>query len=241
MKLGVYGDSFADAHHKNNHTWWNFLAEKIGASQVVTHGVGGTPLWFSYQQFLQSYHLYDQIVILVTDPPRYVKKSTTVPDKWLGNINNLLYLKEKYSKESHVIKELDLVESWFLASDETFMVTVNELMLAHMERLHENTLFFPCFGNAMTNDRKIKEGIQPDTSMMCLALDLLSKCQLTDKWYKSPYKILENPETIAGHMGPEHNEFFASVVFNKLNTGIWSFEGLADVVLEHPVHYYFTY
>lgn len=67
MKIGVFGDSFADhnmgAHiesTRNNESWIQCLKDK--GYDIESFGVGGTSCWYSYRKFLRNYQNYSHIV-----------------------------------------------------------------------------------------------------------------------------------------------------------------------------------
>lgn len=67
MRIGIFGDSFADrmaynadSPFKEDESWIKCL-EDVGHS-VVTYGKTGTSTWYSFQQFLAHYEQFDHIV-----------------------------------------------------------------------------------------------------------------------------------------------------------------------------------
>jgi len=69
MRIGVFGDSFADrAPHnpdspfKEDESWIRFIEE--GGNKITTYGKTGTSTWYAYQQFLAHHDQFDHIVFM---------------------------------------------------------------------------------------------------------------------------------------------------------------------------------
>lgn len=64
MKIGIFGDSFAQYEttntHRANESWIECLKQK--GYDVECHGYGCTSVWYSYKKFLEHYHKYTHIV-----------------------------------------------------------------------------------------------------------------------------------------------------------------------------------
>lgn len=67
MKLGIFGDSFADdttvynKQKKHNKTWMKFLSESMECDYFCW-GTSGTSVWRAYDLFTQTYGQYSHIV-----------------------------------------------------------------------------------------------------------------------------------------------------------------------------------
>lgn len=83
--IGVYGDSFADPnpkflHDRKKEVWpWPYWLAEHYNDKVECHGVSATPIWFSYQKFLDTYRNYDKIVFTYTNYRRW----NTLADKYV--------------------------------------------------------------------------------------------------------------------------------------------------------------
>jgi hypothetical protein len=55
MKIGIYGDSFAE-YNSNGHDnqWVVMLGKKIADSNLTNYGLSGTSVYYSYKQFLNN-------------------------------------------------------------------------------------------------------------------------------------------------------------------------------------------
>lgn len=70
MKIGVFGDSFADENMQSGKSWISWLRENDDITSVTSWGIGGTSLEYSYQKFLENHNDYDRIIFLATEPNR---------------------------------------------------------------------------------------------------------------------------------------------------------------------------
>lgn len=86
MKLGIFGDSFAECSNGHAHGfkakpydgWTVLLTEKLNC-ETVNHARGGTSIWWSFEKFLEHYKKYDTIIFVHSSFQRY----PSVP-KFLG-------------------------------------------------------------------------------------------------------------------------------------------------------------
>ena len=80
MKIGVFGDSFADSGRHPMLGWAHHLGEILQAESVVNFAMAGTSHWWSYESFLKHYKEFDVIVFCHTLPYRW----PSLPDEYLG-------------------------------------------------------------------------------------------------------------------------------------------------------------
>ena len=71
MKIGIFGDSFADPGNEvrrtANYSLFNVFAKNLNEPcNIDFHGMGASSLFFSYQKFLKYYSNYDLIIFCVT-------------------------------------------------------------------------------------------------------------------------------------------------------------------------------
>jgi hypothetical protein len=71
MKIGIYGDSYADPNPSPDKSWLTYLRNNIEYATIDQHSRGGTSHWWSYQKFIQTYKDYDTIIFCHTNPIRW--------------------------------------------------------------------------------------------------------------------------------------------------------------------------
>jgi hypothetical protein len=74
MKIGVFGDSFADQTITNHSTaWWRYLQNKHG-HDVICYGKPGSSIAFSASLILEHHQAYDVNIWCLTSPNRFSVK-----------------------------------------------------------------------------------------------------------------------------------------------------------------------
>lgn len=69
IKIGIFGDSFADPYNNLKREWgisWTQLLTENYGYIIENFAEGGSSLWWSYERFLKNYEKYDQIIFVVT-------------------------------------------------------------------------------------------------------------------------------------------------------------------------------
>ena len=84
MKIGIFGDSYADincpdinCHDADSKPWPEIIETMMGA-EAEFHAQSSTSMWYSYQKFLKNYKKFDNIVFCYTDYNRW--QSITDPE-----------------------------------------------------------------------------------------------------------------------------------------------------------------
>lgn len=69
MRIGVFGDSFADratynpdSPFKDDESWLQAIED--GGNKITTYGKTGTSTWYAYQQFLAHHDQFDHVVFM---------------------------------------------------------------------------------------------------------------------------------------------------------------------------------
>lgn len=78
MKLGIFGDSFADTGHMkrdNNDSytdaWPRIVDSMLDTKTTEFFSLSGTSMWWSYQNFIQNHDSFDTIVFVYTTETRW--------------------------------------------------------------------------------------------------------------------------------------------------------------------------
>lgn len=235
MKIGIYGDSFATSHIEHNpNSWYRILATRLNA-ELTNYAYGGTSVYWTYNNFLENHDKHDLNIVLVTEPNRYTKKSVLPNVQYIPNLSNLEWAKtnlEDITDEQEILAR-DL-EGWYKMCDEDFMLSMSDLMISHMEQLSSNAIFYPCFSNSFTKERFAKNGL------INMQLFLLYVHQSRQLGIENEYSAMnEVREHMCAHLGPELNKFFADVMYEGITNNIWSFNGLENVKMNHPLNFYY--
>lgn len=238
MRIGVYGDSFAETYPGSKHlAWFNQLPKFIPGAKVKSYGKGGSSVFYSYNLLLQTHLNFDYIIFLVTDPNRYTKPIVIDGDPMFPHsIAEVEYLLRNKPVTPSQRKLLESLKSYFIEiMDEDYNQQMAELMLMHIESINPNVLFFPCFPNSLSNSRLAKIGLPHNNSTLgaivsnqsvLLGIDDIGNYQ-------------ENINTISCHFTEEFNLGIAELFATKIKNDIWNWKAINHVKLEHDrKHYY---
>ncbi len=239
MKIGIYGDSFAETYPQSKHfAWFNLLTHYIPNARIKSYGKAGTSVFYSYKLFLQTYQTFDVVIFLVTDPNRYTKPMIIDGnDLYPHSIRQieLMLANESISKQDKILLE-NLRNYYISIIDEEFNAFANELMLQKIETLHKKVIFFPCFPNAMSTERQNKSGLFHTKNTMGHITQMQSNKLKVDNigFYE------ENPSKISCHLTEEYNHAVAQFFATKIKDDVWLWNLLDNVKLNtnNKLHYY---
>lgn len=217
MKIAVYGDSFACGHPKTrDFHWYTLLANKLSAD-VISYGLGATPLYYSFKLFQDNYKNYDLNIICVSHFQRFpycLKIKGQL--EWPNSISSIDNIERRY-KNSLTAEEqehLKNIRGWYEASDDNFMMDIQEMFLQSMELECKNIVLLPSFNynGSFNKERTQKSNLGVRGSMIdfSAAQNAFWEDQnLDDVWQ-------ENFLRMACHYTPETNYVVADAVYNYI-------------------------
>jgi hypothetical protein len=106
MKIGIFGDSYADEDIHNDiakYPSWVKLLRSNKHFEINSFGMSGTSLYYSYKQFLNNHKNFDKIIFVVTVPGRImIPEYIAVPEnnELLRHINNAKISLEHFKKST---------------------------------------------------------------------------------------------------------------------------------------------
>ena len=140
MKIGVFGDSFADkTWNRTNDIWWRQLATEYN-HQVECFGECGSSILFSAMQIDSAAKKYDLVIWAVTTPGRFSLKDKT----------NTLHITHSQhscsSSDPYVQKQIDICKDYlshvFDWEQENF---VGQSIVHSLQEKYKNIMILPCF------------------------------------------------------------------------------------------------
>lgn len=242
MKLGVYGDSYADAKDKSSPIcWYNILAKSFGYNTSVdNYATAGSSLYYSYKNFLSTHKNYDLIIFLATEPHRYPISFSPKNIKITFYITSVPHIEQILSSFDKKLTEEEIefllnLKGWFHASNQQYNLEMADIILNNIEQIRNDVIIYPCFFQSFTKERFEKYSLDPDLhpmhSFWIRQLELLN----IDV---EGFTALEK-NTLAGHLTPEFNEYIAKMFLSKIKTGKYDHSGLFDIVIkEEKTHFY---
>lgn len=261
MKIGIYGDSYTTSNSgiHSPTAWFNILArlleddvamqpskkwfafsKKPELVEINHFGIGGSSLYFSYKNFLNTCNQHDLNIFLVTGSNRYFKPVYLTPNKFqymitcVGQIHHLLENTKLLESDKKTLNDLI---GWFESSDDEHNDDIADLMLARIESSHRTTIMYPCFPKTyITEQRDKRHGL--DSARHFMHGMWLRQLELLNI-NADNFTALET-HNLSGHLGPEFNEYFAKVLFKRIETGKWDHSGFFDVEMQHPREFYYN-
>jgi hypothetical protein len=155
MKVGIYGDSYADPV-KNNNTpsWIDILMQRY--SRSFSHGYASTNLFYSFREFNKYHKNYDKNIVLVTDPFRiWADRFDVSPPsfQFMSGISNtedkIEWMKKHCKNEDQQRRNIKILESalvyyaYIQNSNEELLK--QQLIIDKILSLNPDTLVIPCF------------------------------------------------------------------------------------------------
>ena len=171
MKLGIFGDSFADPCNTLNSidrrqlglSWVEILEKKY---QVSLYSRGSSNLYFSYKTIIDNVDKFDYIVLCVTEPGRLfltenIIKEVLSTDLHISGLNSMNYFKSRIDKLSTfssvdkrtLLKIAESIENYYIYwKQNTEAENYHKLMILELERRFKNIILIPCFSNSYGSD-----------------------------------------------------------------------------------------
>lgn len=237
--IAIYGDSFAVSARELETSWFSILAKKFNCA-VDNYGENGASLYSTYKLLKENYDRYDMSLFLVTHPNRFPTKLEL--SNYLGYIpgyNAIEYIRNANQNlgkmDDDILRDL---EGWYKISNDEYVCDMHDLILDKVKSLGNNIIMVPCFQKSFGDRRKSQENIY-------LSLNELVQRQRQLLGISSaPETVIdlifrENPNVMSAHLTPEFNDFFATVLYNRILTGSWDFSGYTEVQLNHDREYYY--
>jgi len=228
MKLGIFGDSFADNGNNNEWSWMHLLGKKLHVEPDL-HGRSATSLFYSYQLFLKNHSKYDTIVFMVTQPGRY---PAGIPSPkydfpiYIAGIQNL--------EQAKLLNRVDLTTyknliSYFLMQSDQFEYTAHKLMIFDILRLRPDVILIPAFpwedkSEEFNDLNKIFDNILPGG---IIQFTNIQQNLMNDKRCSNVSQL--ETSNICCHFTKEYNTALAKVIYNRIQTGIWDWSPMHNI------------
>lgn len=145
MKIGVFGDSFADEFNMfrtDNMSWANQL--RNFGYDITNHGKCASSLYFSYRQLLEHHSNYDKVIFLITGSGRFYLDH--LPEKLRhvahGRVN-YLRAENPNGENREIIVALEHYYTYL--QNYNFENTIHQLLIKECKAVRPDALFISCF------------------------------------------------------------------------------------------------
>ena len=248
MKLGIYGDSFADDSYTPkaiaDKSWPQLIKQNF--NQVVNHAVVGSSLYYSMEHFERTHAQYDRIVFVITSAGRWsgVLSADGMPKPvCVSNFDQAMRIKDLIEAgkdypqmprdvQKQLAKTCQDVAAWFLgaAYNMPFELYVHRLMIERIKSLRPDAVVIPIISSGY-----------PLVSISDFALRSLQWFDPntpTEFWPIIQSKWQERH--IACHLTPETNQVVYEEIVRALDLGRWDPRVPAEIVHLNSWDYYYS-
>ena len=244
MKIGVFGNSFAQKNPGTKYpAWFDILGEKLGADSVDGLGDPGVGIFPLYQNFIREQANYDLKIFLVPSWDGYPKKVTIrytseygsfiEKETSLSSLSAVEDFLNRYNLEPDSRELLEHIRNWFIVNDDDYMLLGRELLLRNIEKNYSNVVLINC---GDTDPIRQKWGSEKRKKQMRVGLGHFWNAQF--KSFPERHRLSERPEVIQTHFTPETTVLFADAVHQYITTGEWPAPP-EKVDHEFPIEFYY--
>ena len=215
MKIGIFGESFADHQTNNIGESWVSLLQKEPGHEITAHAIPGASQYWIYKEFLKHYQKYDKIIFVATFPLRFDTEFTKI-----GGASHIKHLVKSNRFDEYQTKILEGIDAYMNVSLadkmlESYHVDMHNLLLDRVKSLATHILFLPAFAYPNT----------PFTDV-----GLFDICRKENKFWGSLYQQWQLKQETVGKIGDrrqchmcEKNNY---ILYNKIR---WEMELLSGV------------
>jgi hypothetical protein len=213
VKIGVFGDSYADPNPWPDTSWIHYLTNE-GNIVIETFASSGTSHWWSYKEFLNSYTKFDVVIFCHTSHNRW----PYLPKKYHGREWNIGYEGKNITTDDFQKK----INRFFDDIFETPLLEFISLSIIkevnHLCRRENIYLINLCME---TDDRGMYQ--LPEIEFPVLTnLNMLSRLERTilDGKDYNTCELLSKLRTFdvrANHLSPANNRLLAKLLYKLIN------------------------
>lgn len=223
MKVGIFGDSFADEFLRDGKSWIECLRDNYDYDEVTSYGYGGTSLEWSYNNFLEHYNKYDTIIFILTDHRRhhfFDKRSNRELLYHLNKNQSLAEINTKLKWDNPRIKRWNKDKWNFMLdyTDKEILSSIEKLSLSYFDSFFWKT--------SAIHDSILHR--VPNSTI--IDFDLMLGLQHIDYEYMGLdiSKVKGEGHNRPCHMSLKQNEEFAEYINDDIKNGISILETLKE-------------
>ena len=201
MKIGIYGDSYADPAKMNPTPSWTSLLET--KYSVTNYAVAGSNLYYSLVQIFKNFRSYDKNILVVTQPARLmIPEQYSIPEtrqRFIAGIDTVEHLINDAANDSSLIKFYESAKQYIMyLQDLRYEDYIHKLMIADLIKKIPNLILIPGF------------------KWSGLSLNIHSMYEIyvkeTSAWNETSDSVRKYIDIRNCHMTAENNAIFASKV-----------------------------
>lgn len=205
MKIGVFGDSFAEKNYAGTGLIWYDILQKDHGHQVECFGESGSSILFSAELIHKTAQLYDLVIWCLTTPGRFS----------LPNMINGRRVHVTTSQDQCVAKDLEIAKKHSVCVDYLKYVfewetenLIGRALASYLQTTHGNVMILPCFPPPLSSQ-----------------FNLYTLCENEAQHYfpgQSIPKIYQEYQDVRpGHITQENQAILAGLINQNLVPGIF--------------------
>lgn len=133
IKIGIYGDSFAEVHHAPQYTTWINRLEELSGYTCKTHALAATGIDYSYYKFLETYQDYDIILFFASSFERF-----SIISESKG-----IFTHHSFMKLSNRLKDVHIWHQENQAAGNKDFPPLDKNIVGYQKSLQKYSLYFP--------------------------------------------------------------------------------------------------
>lgn len=256
MKLAIYGDSFGhyatpDASIDIIELSWARRLERIYS--VTNYCSSGSALFYSMQQFEQTYQQADRVIFIVTSIGRWPSVFYTTNEGYKLSFSSLDQTESAIQKLSSLFKNffpvadaiekkrrLTALKDWYMwVQDFDFEYAMHALMINRIRELRPDAVIIPMCPRLPGLEHLVSASSYPLRSFRSWQPDCEPLMELDEYFVKVGRAGSERRDRMVCHMTAEANDLFFQHVLGALDTGQWDPQ-LPDIIAQpYPQSYYY--
>lgn len=236
-KLAIYGDSFAAINYSRLHEastglhWINVL--RLVWPQTSVYAEPATSLYWTYRNFVETHARHDRVIVIATAPLRVTIRNhlhQNIPIS-ASSINQVEWVLKNSSMDPNVRKAFGALKDYLIwVQDEQMDTDMNQWILDDIRRQRPDAIIIPIgkpYG--WGHEHASLKGLVSMSDIQRIAVASL-RPELLDQFDREGLNV-EETGWVQAHMTPEVNTYFAQLVDDALEQGIW-----APKLVEHVDH-----
>ena len=207
MKIGVFGDSFADKRYFNSQNsviWYHFLQREYGHT-VDCFGEGGSSIEFSAQLIKKHASNYDLTIWCLTIPGRF-----SFPRSGLDYSYHITNASQNCnSRDPDLIKKHEVCCDYFkYVFDWDTENLIGESIVSYIQTQFSNVMIIPCFYSPLNYEFYLYKLCGQEC-----------ECYFPGQEVHEVYKSYQDLRP--GHLTPENHKILAKLINDNLTPGIF--------------------
>jgi hypothetical protein len=211
MKIGVFGDSYADPNQWQEASWNHYLGNKENI-EIETFAASGTSHWWSYKKFLNNYTKFDVVIFCHTSLMRWPH----LPKEYHGREWNVGYEGKNITADDF---QQNINRFFGDVFEEPLLAFISSSIIKEVnQRCKQENIYL--VNLCMESDDRVYQSSEIDFPILT-NLDNLSKLERTrmeGKEYNT-CELLSKLKTFdvrANHLSPANNRLLANLLYKLI-------------------------